>query len=86
MWFVYIVQCADKSFYTGITNDINRRIKEHNASSGVGSKYTRIRRPVKLMYKEKLKTRSLATKRENEIKRLSHFAKKHLALSGKAKR
>jgi putative endonuclease len=49
MWYVYILECKDKTFYTGITTDLERRIKEHN-NSLLGAKYTKSRRPVKLVY------------------------------------
>ncbi|RLA76089.1 MAG: GIY-YIG nuclease family protein [Epsilonproteobacteria bacterium] len=68
MYILYIVKCSDETLYTGITSDINRRIKEHNFSVK-GAKYTRIRRPVKLVYTEEHLSRSLASKREYEIKK-----------------
>lgn len=70
MYYLYIVKCADKTLYTGITVDLLRRIKEHN-STGRGAKYTRSRRPVKLVYWEKFRNRSLASKAEYKIKKLS---------------
>lgn len=70
MWFVYILKCADGTFYTGITKDLKRRAKEHN-SSALGAKYTRGRRPVKLVYSRKMKTRLLAAKAEWRIKKMS---------------
>ncbi|MFC1666515.1 GIY-YIG nuclease family protein [Candidatus Omnitrophota bacterium] len=66
MWYVYIIRCRDGSLYTGSTTDIHRRIKEHN--SGDGGSYTRIRRPVRLLYKENYTNRSKAQKREAQIK------------------
>jgi predicted GIY-YIG superfamily endonuclease len=68
-WFVYILRCADGSFYTGITTDLNRRCKQHNA--GTASRYTRSRRPTRLIYQETHATRSQASKREAAIKALS---------------
>ena len=73
MWFLYIVKCKDKSFYTGITTDITRRLKEHNA--GRGGRYTRIRTPVKLMYQENHLSRSKAQRREAQIKKWSRSKK-----------
>jgi len=70
MYYVYILQCADDTLYTGITTELKRRIQEHN-SSEKGAKYTRVRRPVKLVYEEKHKDRSSASKREYEIKKMS---------------
>jgi putative endonuclease len=73
-WCTYIVQCSDKSLYTGITTDLDRRINEHNTSNK-GSKYTRTRRPVKLVYNETHTDRSSSSKRESEIKKLSRTDK-----------
>lgn len=72
-YFVYILLCADDSLYTGITNNIEARLKTHE--SGKGSKYIRAHLPVKLVYTEKLKTKSLALKREAEIKKLDRQQK-----------
>ena len=74
-WFVYIVRCADDSLYTGITKDVNRRIQEHNEGDKLAAKYTRARRPVVLVYQETCESRSVATKREIEIKKLSREEK-----------
>jgi putative endonuclease len=65
-YFVYILRCADKSLYTGITTDIERRFKEHTQK--IGSKYTRTRRAEKIVYIERKRNRSYASKREAEIK------------------
>lgn len=67
-WFVYIVQCADKSLYTGIATDVERRVAEHN--TGQGARYTRGRGPVTLVYQEKAQDRPAALKREYAIKRM----------------
>ncbi|MCX6784472.1 MAG: GIY-YIG nuclease family protein [Candidatus Komeilibacteria bacterium] len=77
MWQVYIVKCKDRTFYTGITTDLKRRIWEHNHSP-LGAKYTSGRRPVKLVYSKKLKTKSLAAKQEAKIKKLSRKEKINL--------
>jgi len=74
VWFVYIVKCSDESFYTGIATDINQRVHEHN-SSKKGAKYTKSRRPVELVFQEKAKDRSIASKREYMIKKLSRLQK-----------
>jgi putative endonuclease len=76
MYFVYLIECADKSIYAGITTDISRRFKEHKA--GKGGNYTRAKKAIKVLYTEKLPTRSKALKREAEIK--SWPRKKKLAL------
>ena len=77
-WFVYIVRCADHSLYTGVTTDIERRLNEHNNSRKLAAAYTRSRRPVTLMYKERVSSRSIALKREYEIKQMSSRSKKLL--------
>ena len=66
---MYIVECADGTYYTGITTDIERRILEHNYSFK-SAKYTRSRRPVRLVYEESHADRSLASKREYQIKKM----------------
>ena len=68
-WIVYILECRDGSFYTGITNNLIKRLEMH--ISGNGSKYLRGRLPIKLIYKEGLSNRSQASKREIEIKKLN---------------
>jgi putative endonuclease len=75
-WFVYIIQCNDKSYYTGITNNLEKRIKNHNL--GTASKYTRIRLPVHIVYKENNFNRSTASKREYAIKQLNRTQKEKL--------
>lgn len=75
LYFVYILKCADDTLYTGITTELERRIKEHN-SSDKGAKYTRVRRPVRLVYSEKYPNRSAASKREYEIKKKMSRAEK----------
>lgn len=72
-WFVYTVRCRDGSLYTGITTNVARRVKTHNA--GKGGSYTRSRKPVRLVFREAHPTRSSALKREAEIKRWSHARK-----------
>ena len=75
-WVVYVLQCADGTLYTGITTDPGRRVAEHNR--GVGSRYTRPRRPVTLVHSETANDRSQATRREASIKRMSRAAKMRL--------
>jgi putative endonuclease len=77
MWYVYILKCADKTFYTGITIDLSRRVNEHNESK-LGARYTKSRRPVELVYSRKIKNRPLALKEELRIKRLSRPEKNKL--------
>jgi len=72
--YVYILECCDKTLYTGCTNNIEKRIHEHN-NTGAGARYTRGRRPVKLIYIEGYPTLSDAMKREVQIKKLSKAQK-----------
>jgi len=67
-WFLYIIRCSDETLYTGITTDISRRLKEHNAKKGAF--YTKNKAPVKLVYQESMAGQSEARKREAAIKRL----------------
>jgi len=76
-YFVYIVECSDKTLYTGIATDIKRRVDEHNLSDK-GAKYTKVRRPVSLVYSEEFEDRSSASKREYAIKKLSRKKKLEL--------
>ena len=76
-WYVYIVECADGSYYTGITTDVARREAEHNA--GTGARYTRARRPVRMVYTEPAADRSQASQREWAIKQLPRPGKRRLA-------
>lgn len=66
-FYVYILECADKSFYVGCTNNLERRVKQHNESK-LGAHYTKLRRPVILRYSEEYKTLTEARRREAEIK------------------
>jgi len=76
-YYIYILRCSDDTLYTGITTDIKRRVSEHNDSKK-GAKYTKMRRPVKLVYSEEAKDRSSALKREHEIKKMSRLKKLEL--------
>jgi putative endonuclease len=69
MYYLYILECADRTLYTGITTDLPRRITEHNDRK-LGAKYTATRRPVKLVYSKKFKNRSAASRAEAGIKKL----------------
>jgi predicted GIY-YIG superfamily endonuclease len=75
-WLVYILRCGDDSFYTGITNNLARRLLAHHA--GTASRYTRSRLPVKLVYVESAGSRSAALQRELLIKRMSRMWKERL--------
>ena len=76
-YFVYILECKDGSLYTGITKDVPKRLDEHNTKD-TGAKYTKIRRPVKLIYQENSENRSTAPKREYEIKNFTRVKKLQL--------
>jgi len=80
-WIVYILECADKSLYTGITCDMERRLEAHQ--NGTASRYTRSRLPVKLVYEETSPSRSSALKRESMIKHMTRADKLLLLESGK---
>jgi putative endonuclease len=80
-WFVYILRCADRTLYTGVTNDTGRRVADHNA--GRGARYTRVRRPVALVYVEAVEDRGAALRRESEIKRMRAADKRRLIGKGR---
>ena len=75
-WVLYILSCADGTFYTGITNDLPARLKKH--ADGTGAKYTKGRGPFQIVYHEAQDSRSAALKRELAVKALSKAAKQHL--------
>lgn len=77
MYYLYILKCADKTLYTGITTDLKRRIVEHN-STKLGARYTSSRRPVKMVFCKKFKNRSSASKEEARIKKLKKYKKLEL--------
>ena len=79
MWFTYILECEDKSLYTGVTTDVKRRFLEHK--SGKGGNYTRSHGAIKIVYTEKHATRSEALKRELKIKGLVRGGKEALIKS-----
>jgi len=81
-WFIYIVRCKDDSLYTGITNNLERRVHEHNGNNTIGSRYVRSRKPAVLVYHETVSSRSEALKREAEIKKLPHLQKIQLIAEG----
>ena len=75
-WIVYMLECADTSLYTGITNDLDRRLAEHAA--GKGARYTKGRGPFRLVYRETCQSRAEASKRETAIKSLDRAKKRQL--------
>ena len=80
MNYAYLLLCADGSLYAGWTNDLRRRLHAHN--EGTGAKYTRARRPVRLVYAEAFDTKEEAQKRECQIKKLRHKQRISLVTSG----
>jgi len=78
IWYVYMVRCSDGTLYTGITNDLEKRIAAHNSGRD-GARYTRSRRPVKLVYSEQAESKSSAASLEYRIKRLPRRKKETLA-------
>lgn len=82
MNYTYVVECRDGTFYTGWTNNIEKRIEDHN--SGKGAKYTKARRPVTLVYYETFETKKEAMKREYAIKQMSRVQKENM-ISGRQK-
>ena len=83
-YWLYMVRCCDRTLYTGISNDVKARVERHN--TGHGAKYTASRRPVRLVYSEKLGSLSLAMRREHAVKRMSKARKIELIGSQKTKR
>lgn len=79
-WTVYFLRCNDNSLYTGITTDIKRRLHQHN-NTKLGAKYTRARRPVKLVYSEAAVDKSTASKREYQLRTLTKKKKEELVLA-----
>lgn len=76
-WFVYMVRCRDNSLYSGITTDIVRRELEHNTSAK-GAKYTRVRRPVVMVFIQPAENRSVAAKLEAQLKKMNKLKKEQL--------
>jgi putative endonuclease len=79
-WYIYIVRCNDGTLYTGITKNLDKRIDEHNSGNG-GAKYTRFRRPVRLVYTEQVESRSDAAKREYQLKKMPLTKKNELIIA-----
>jgi len=83
-WSLYILECRDGSFYTGVTTDVNRRLRQHQ--EGTASRYTRTHRPVVLVYREECGSRARALSRECAVKSLSRGRKEELILEAKPAR
>jgi len=80
-WYVYFLRCSDNSLYAGITTDLHRRLFEHNNSNKLGAKYTRVRRPVELVYSENFPDRKSASQREYQLKQLKKSVKEILVIN-----
>ena len=74
-YFLYVLECSDSTLYTGITTDVERRLREHNTCNKKGSKYTRARRPVKILAAKIYNDRSEASKAESKFKKLQRKEK-----------
>jgi len=79
-YYVYLLLCDDGSYYTGYTNNVASRLERHK--KGCGARYTRMRRPKRVVYVEEFRTRGAATRREQQIKALSHREKHELVSIG----
>lgn len=77
-WYVYMLECSDGSFYTGITNNISTRLAVHNTDKAHASKYVWSRRPALLVYTEKMTSRSDALKKEFALKKLTRMKKQRV--------
>jgi putative endonuclease len=82
-YFFYIVRCADNSLYCGVTNNLEKRLKEHNSEGARGAKYVRARRPASIEYHENYSDKSSAMKREYEVKQWTKERKESLVSNAK---
>ena len=83
IWIIYLLECGDKTLYCGITNKIENRLKQHMGELPGGAKYTRSRKPLKVVYQEEVNSRSEALKRELIIKKMSKRTKLNLVTNYK---
>ena len=81
-WWIYLVQCSDSSFYSGITTNLERRVRQHNGALAGGARYTRARQPVVLVWSESARNRSEASQLEARLKRLTRDQKRRLIKQG----
>ena len=81
MYYFYILRCSDNSLYSGITKDLTKRLKEHNSAQGRGAKYTRSKRPVIMVYSEKMSSKGVALKKEAEVKKWPKAKKEKFILN-----
>lgn len=83
-WVVYLLRCADNSLYCGITNNLTKRLRQHNGELAGGAKYTKVRQPCQLVYSEESANRSHASQREYTIKQFSKAQKEALIITHKS--
>ncbi len=83
IWIIYLLECGDKTLYCGITNNIENRLKKHMGELPGGAKYTRFRKPLKVVYQEEVNSRSEALKRELIIKKMSRITKLNMVTNYK---
>ena len=83
IWIIYLLECGDKTLYCGITNNIENRLKKHMGELPGGAKYTRSRKPLKVVYQEEVNSRSEALKRELIIKKMRRRTKLNLVTNYK---
>ncbi|MEA1989661.1 MAG: GIY-YIG nuclease family protein [Pseudomonadota bacterium] len=81
LWYVYLLRCADNTLYCGITTNLEKRLRQHNGELIGGAKYTKVRQPCELVYFESAENRSVASKREYDIKQFSKNTKEALILT-----
>ncbi|MEK7065954.1 MAG: GIY-YIG nuclease family protein [Patescibacteria group bacterium] len=81
MYYCYILRCSDNSLYCGMTNNLEKRVREHNSSTSKGAKYLRAKKPVQLVYSEQYPDIQAAMKREREVKKLTKAQKEALITS-----
>ena len=81
-WYLYLIRCRDDTLYTGISTDVDRRFAQHQSEGHAGSRYLKGRGPLRLVFKEKLGSRSLALKVEHRVKRMAKARKEKLVRVG----
>jgi len=82
-WYTYLLVCGDGSYYAGITNDLERRVRQHNGEIAGGARYTRPRRPVQLVWSQQAESRSHAQRVEAALKQLSRAQKIELTVANR---
>ena len=82
-WYLYLIRCRDSTLYTGISTDVDRRLAQHQGQGSAGSRYLKGRGPLRLVFQEKLGSKSLALKLERRVKRMSKARKEELIKVGR---